>query len=46
MELLTRDVSDCIGMDGEPNGVPFQEYVLKTTTINGKTYLVGTYKYE
>jgi hypothetical protein len=27
-------------------GYPVSEYVLKTTTINGKTYLVGTYLYE
>jgi hypothetical protein len=45
-ELLTRDISDCIGMDGEPNGVPLQEYVLKTTTISNKTYLVGKYLNE
>jgi len=32
--------------DGEPVGLPIHNIGLKTTIINNKTYLVGTYKYE
>ena len=46
IELMTRDIGDCIGVDGEPNGVPLQEYINKNTTNSqGYTVLVGKYEY-